>query len=241
MPLRWTWLVLLAVACATTKPPGAILEPESRAVAEGDSSEPRRYVSARAYQHYLDALLARNSDDFATAASELREALLYDPQSPHLHSVLAEVLLKQGRLADAEEELQIALALDPAHAPARLVSARIAAARGRLAEAREHFELGHRGAAGRRGGVPRADSPASWRRAKGRKRRRSRSGSRRGFPMRKSAAGWRRPGDCGSAAGPERGGVGRDRALLGSSTARTTRRAAPSSRPAARRPPIQKR
>ena len=122
MPLRWTWLVLLAVACATAKPRGAILEPESSAVAEGDSSEPRRYASARAYRHYLDALLARNSDDFATAASELREALLYDPESPHLHSVLAEVLLKQGRLADAEEELQIALALDPGHAPARMVS-----------------------------------------------------------------------------------------------------------------------
>ena len=140
MPLRWTWLVLLAVACATAKPRGAILEPESSAVAEGDSSEPRRYASARAYRHYLDALLARNSDDFATAASELREALLYDPESPHLHSVLAEVLLKQGRLADAEEELQIALALDPGHAPARMVSARIAAARGRLAEAREHLK-----------------------------------------------------------------------------------------------------
>jgi Tfp pilus assembly protein PilF len=66
-----------------------------------DSFEPQRYVSARAYRHYLDALLAKGADDYATAAAELREALLYDPESPHLHTQLAEVLLKQGRVADA--------------------------------------------------------------------------------------------------------------------------------------------
>ena len=51
-------------------------------------------MSPRAYRHYLDALLARGADDYPTAAQELREALLYDPESPHLHTVLAEVLLK---------------------------------------------------------------------------------------------------------------------------------------------------
>jgi len=141
MPLRWTPLLLLAVACAHARPGHPFLDPDPGAMAEGgDSSEPQRYVSARAYQHYLDALLAKNAEDFATAAAELREALLYDPQSSHLHTVLAEVLLKQGKLAEAEEELQIALSLDPGHAPARLVSARIAAARGKLQEAREHLQ-----------------------------------------------------------------------------------------------------
>ena len=101
-----------------------------------DSFEPRRYVSARAYRHYLDALLAKGQDDFATAARELREALLYDADSPHLHTQLAEVLLKQGRVADAEEELRKALSLDAAHAPARLMLARISAARDRPVEAR---------------------------------------------------------------------------------------------------------
>lgn len=101
-----------------------------------DSFEPQRYVSARAYRHYLDALLARGKDDYATAASELREALLYDPESPHLHTQLAEVLLKQGRVADAEEALRTALSLDAAHAPARLMLARISEARDRPVEAR---------------------------------------------------------------------------------------------------------
>jgi Flp pilus assembly protein TadD len=97
-------------------------------------------VSARAYHHYLDALLAKNADDFATAADELREALLYDAESPHLHSVLAEVLVKQGRIADAEDELKTALALDSKYGPAHLLSGRIAASRGQAMQARDHFQ-----------------------------------------------------------------------------------------------------
>ena len=104
-----------------------------------ESFEPERYVSARAYQHYLDALLARGNDDWTGAAAELREALLYDPESPHLHTVLAEVLLKQGRVGEAEEELRAALSLDATHAPARLLMARIAEARNRPVEARNHL------------------------------------------------------------------------------------------------------
>jgi Flp pilus assembly protein TadD len=139
MSLGWP-LLALAFACAHPGSTRSSLEPDREAMAEGsDSGEPQRFASARAVRHYLDALLAKNADDFATAAAELREALLYDPESPHLHTVLAEVLLKQGRIADAEEELHIALSLDPGHAPARLVSARIAAARGKVPEAREHL------------------------------------------------------------------------------------------------------
>ena len=140
--MRWAALALLAVACAHSRQ----ARPSARAVAEGtaedtDSGEVQPRASPRAYRHYLDALLAKNADDFTTAASELREAMVYDPESPYLHSVLAEVLIKQGRLNDAEEELQTALALDPKHAPARLLSARVAVARGNLPEAREHFQI----------------------------------------------------------------------------------------------------
>jgi len=111
-----------------------------------DSFEPQRYVSARAYRHYLDAMLAKGADDYPAAATALREALLYDPESPHLHTQLAEVLLKQGRVADAEEELRAALSLDPAHAPARLSLARIAEARDRPEEARNHLRAAIAGA-----------------------------------------------------------------------------------------------
>ena len=140
--MRWVAFALLAVSCAHSRQSRLSPHPPAEGAAEDTDSEvvqPR--ASPRAYRHYLDALLAKNADDFTTAASELREALLYDPESPHLHSVLAEVLIKQGRLNDAEEELQTALALDPKHAPARLLSARIAVARGNLPEAREHFQI----------------------------------------------------------------------------------------------------
>ena len=140
--MRWVAFALLAVACAHSRQSRLSPHPAAEGAAEDvDSGEVQPRASPRAYRHYLDAQLAKNADDFATAASELREALLYDPESPHLHCVLAEVLIKQGRLNDAEEELQTALALDPKHAPARLLSARIAVARGNLPEAREHFQI----------------------------------------------------------------------------------------------------
>jgi Tfp pilus assembly protein PilF len=140
--MRWAALALLAAACAHSRQSRLSPHPAAEGAAEDtDTGEVQPRANPRAYRHYLDALLAKNADDFTTAASELREALLYDPESPHLHSVLAEVLIKQGRLNDAEEELQTALALDPKHAPARLLSARIAVARGNLPEAREHFQI----------------------------------------------------------------------------------------------------
>ena len=112
--------------------------PDADAIAEAtrDSYEPQPYVSARAYSHYLQALLARGDDNPDAAVAELREALLYDPESPHLRSVLAEVLLRQGRVAEAEEQLHAAVAAEPRHAPALLLLARIAEARERPDQAR---------------------------------------------------------------------------------------------------------
>ena len=132
----------LVAACAHRQAaqagPAARPVPDADAIAEAtrDSYEPRPYVSARAYSHYLQALLARGDDNYDAATAELREALLYDPESPHLHSVLAEVLLRQGRAAEAEEHLHQALAVEPGHAPALLLSARIAEAREKPDQAR---------------------------------------------------------------------------------------------------------
>jgi tetratricopeptide (TPR) repeat protein len=131
-------LLLLALACAHrgTAPGGTV-------ASEGDSGDARetpRYISARAYHHYLDALLAKNADDLVTAADELREALVYDPESAYLHAVLADVLIKQARIADADVELSFALSLDPRHGPAHLLAGRIAVSRSQPMEARDHFQ-----------------------------------------------------------------------------------------------------
>src|SRR5947208_930074 len=132
-------LLLLALGCAhRAAAPGATVQ------AEGDSGgarEPQRYISARAYHHYLDALLAKNADDLVTAAEELREALLYDPESAYLHAVLADVLIKQARIADADAELASALSLDPHHGPAHLLARRMAVSRNQPAQRPESPEV----------------------------------------------------------------------------------------------------
>lgn len=149
-------LALAGVACAGAPPRAAgtagaeaaraqARDPAGRAPeARGGAAAARveekpRYVSARAYRSYLAALLARERGDAAQAIASLREALVYDPGSPHLHARLAELLAGDGRVAAAEEEAQAALALDPRHAPALLLAGRIAAARGRTDEARSRF------------------------------------------------------------------------------------------------------
>ena len=101
--------------------------------------QPRRYVSARAHQHVVTALLARERDDHAAAARELREALLYDPESAYLRTLLAEELLRQGRMAEAERELGTALDANSRYAPAHVLSARVLLAAGRTDDARRHL------------------------------------------------------------------------------------------------------
>ena len=61
-------------------------------------------------------------------------------QGEGLDKVLADVRLKQGRVADAEEELKSALAADPEHAAAHLLLARIAQAREKGALAETHLK-----------------------------------------------------------------------------------------------------
>jgi tetratricopeptide (TPR) repeat protein len=136
-PGRWVLALALLAGCAgTQRPPPPPVTPAETPPGE---SEPRRYVSARAHQHVLSALLARERDDHETAARELHEALLYDPESGYLRTLFAEELLRQGRVADAERELGTALDQDPRYAPAHVLAARVALAGGRVNEARVHL------------------------------------------------------------------------------------------------------
>jgi len=138
-PDQWVPPILAAVlfaGCAGTGQRPQPPPPASQTAAPAVEPEPRRYVSARAHQHVLSALLARERDDHAAAARELNEALLYDPDSGYLRTLLAEELLRQGRIPDAERELRTALERDPRYAPAHILAARVALAGGRTDEAR---------------------------------------------------------------------------------------------------------
>jgi Flp pilus assembly protein TadD len=125
--------------------PEAILDAEGCRPGEAargcpaEAFEVAPYVSARSLQHLIQAQLARQQGDWQRAAAQVREALLYDPESAFLHTELADALVRLGRIADAEEELKAALKQEPAHPAARLLLGRIASARGRPAEARGHF------------------------------------------------------------------------------------------------------
>jgi Flp pilus assembly protein TadD len=123
--------------------PGGTAVRSASGGANGDDAqgegETQHYVSARAYEHLLSALLARQKEDWVRAAAELRDALLFDPGSAHLHTLLADSLARQGRVGDAEEEVREAIARDPAHAPARVLAGRIAEARELPGDARASF------------------------------------------------------------------------------------------------------
>ena len=128
--------VAIVVASCGTHHPALVIEPVTKASAQAPDEEPRRYVSARAYQHVLQALLARGRDDHAAAVRELREALLYDPESAYLRTLFADELLAAGNLAEAKRELREALDQTPRYAPAHLLAARLALAQGHRDEAR---------------------------------------------------------------------------------------------------------
>ena len=68
-----------------------------------------RYVSAAAYEHYVQAQVALGRGRLQAAMDEFREALILDPDSPHLHTELATVLTQLGKLRDAHAELGEAL------------------------------------------------------------------------------------------------------------------------------------
>jgi Flp pilus assembly protein TadD len=124
-------LAALLVACAQARPAPSQPQPEQqREVA------PQPWVNQRAYRHVLDAMLARQREDHAGAVTSLRDALLYDPDSAYLRTLLGEELARLGRLPEAEEQLHAVLERDPRYAPARVLAGRIAFARGQIPEAR---------------------------------------------------------------------------------------------------------
>src|SRR3954469_21624825 len=111
----------MGAACAHAAP--AEPAPAPRAAPDLDTApapepgvEPQPWVSPRAYRHYLAALLARDRDDHGIAASELHEALLFDPDSAHLRTLYAQELARLGKMSEAREEAETAVKRTPGHA-----------------------------------------------------------------------------------------------------------------------------
>lgn len=130
-----TVLALLVVmpAAARADPPVPPVSSPRRAPEPG--SRAMRYVSAQAYFQAIRAelLLARGEADGAAEALAL--ALVYDPESYHLHVELARLALALGRGARVDRLLEQAIRLGPRRAPAWRLRGDAARAEGRPVDA----------------------------------------------------------------------------------------------------------
>jgi Tfp pilus assembly protein PilF len=112
----------------------AILTPEDPAVLEAQrqakAAEVMQGVSSSAA-----AKLAAGDLDGARADYEQALGLLEPPQQPRVLMSLADIAMRQGRLADAKTLLDRALAIDPGYVSALRTKASILASEGNMAEA----------------------------------------------------------------------------------------------------------
>jgi predicted Zn-dependent protease len=94
-----------------------------------------RYASSRAYFFYLRAQLLASENDHRGALEDLRQAEIYDPDSPEIRVALAEQLARLGELARAEEELRRALVRNRHDAPTLVAMGRLLAEEKKLSKA----------------------------------------------------------------------------------------------------------
>lgn len=134
MTRRLLTLLLLTTlaACGATRPRVTVR------LVDGKPEE-TRYVSPAAYGHYLQAQIALNRGELQTALEELRDALIHDSRSPHLHTTLATVLIQLGRNGEAHAVLKQALDLEPGHPDALVLLGQLFRRENKLARAEEMF------------------------------------------------------------------------------------------------------
>jgi tetratricopeptide (TPR) repeat protein len=113
-------VIAVALAVAGTSAP-------STALCE---SVPPPYVSARAYFHAMRAEQLRKAQDREGAIEAYESALVYDPDSYHLHVVLASFLIEQGEASRAHKLIEHALQLSPKRIEAHRLRARLLLAGG---------------------------------------------------------------------------------------------------------------
>jgi len=110
----------------------------------GTNAQKGPHASARAIAQYLRARLAEGARDHAAEVEALKLALVYDPDSPQLHTTYAEALLRFGQGERAEAEVRRALELAPGGAAAvdaHLVLGKVLALSNRSALARHELDL----------------------------------------------------------------------------------------------------
>ncbi len=113
---------LIPLGCAGALA-GAGPRPQAQAAEPDDGVEQGRAASALAYEHYLKARLLFERRQLREAVSEMRQALVYDHGSPHLHVFLGRLYRLQGLWRMAGKEANLALEIQPDHMDALMLKA----------------------------------------------------------------------------------------------------------------------
>jgi len=100
-----------------------------------------RFVSPTAYNHYLRSQVHLNRGKLPQAIKELRQALIFDPRSPYLHTKLADALRKNGDLKEAMAHLDRALGFREGFPEALLTLGQIFWTQKKIAEAKASLGL----------------------------------------------------------------------------------------------------
>ncbi|MFH1131805.1 MAG: tetratricopeptide repeat protein, partial [Pseudomonadota bacterium] len=93
-----------------------------------------------AYEHYLRAELLFQNNKRDQAISELRNSLAFDPDSPYLHTRLAQFFVDMGNFKDAQNALTNSLKKNPSFPDALLLLGELAEQQGKWVEAEKHFK-----------------------------------------------------------------------------------------------------
>jgi tetratricopeptide (TPR) repeat protein len=123
-------MATLLAACAT---------PKTRVELEVDV--PRKSTgTAESYNYYIEGYLNELDGNLEEAGKIYSRSLEKDPNSPHLLTRLASILIRQGKLEMAEKLVRRAASLDPSNKHAHLLLGGIYTALGRLKSAVDVYE-----------------------------------------------------------------------------------------------------
>lgn len=115
--MRWALAAAAALACgravAEERPPVDV-DAMHDAMSPGADEH---YASARAYFYYLRAMVNSDDNDHRAAVDDLRQAEIYDPESPSIRVALGEQLERLGDFPKAEDELRRAATRSPRYEP----------------------------------------------------------------------------------------------------------------------------
>ena len=139
-------LVTALGACTATRPippplpPPAVVAPSPARAAQIPGTPVVLSPEDKALGYFLKSQVALNDGDYATALTELEQAVKNDPDSPFLRLRLATLAVRQGKLAEALEHCKKVVASEPDNVDAQLLLAGLLSSSGKETQAAQVYE-----------------------------------------------------------------------------------------------------